>query len=161
MPIRRPEAARWDAYTIRASAGKAGSWQIRCRRGQAECNEMPGPRRHTRDIPTYRAWTLHAHCTDVAIHDFVQTCAGGVAQAGWGHLSARGQQCSDRTVCSTTCLPVPGAAHAADPRPGPDVGEHHNTRLPPFALHERPHRSLGKVSAQDQFADLLPWSDVI
>src|SRR5689334_8180902 len=92
-----------------------------------ECSETPGPRRHTRDIPTYPASTLPVHCTGASIHDCVLACAGVEVEVGPGHLVTTSLQYSERIVYSKATLPVPGGKRAADPRPGELVEELYNT----------------------------------
>ena len=55
-PTRKRGAARSGACTIRAASGRAALWRSPDRRARAARSGRPGPRPHTRDTPTCRAW---------------------------------------------------------------------------------------------------------
>src|SRR2546427_8854579 len=81
------------------------------------CSEMPGPRKHTRDIPTCPASTSPVHCTGAATRDCAHACAGVEVEVGPGHLVTTAQRYSDRTVCSTASPTAPCDIYCTDPRP--------------------------------------------
>src|SRR5947209_18381267 len=141
MTIQRPAAGRWGAYTTPAAAGRADSWQRCCRSRRTEYSGTPGPRRHTRDIPTCPASTSRAHCKGASTRYYAHTAAPAEEQAAPDRPAATAQQHNDRTAYSTASPPTPAAARHASPRPYQLAAKPHNTHLPPPCVNQKSHQN--------------------